>query len=68
MRGDIMKIEDLISELQSSTERTKLIYDFKSKYTEISDRFGNVIWSGLLRDLEIDELQLDVIPLLLEVE
>ena len=63
-----MTIEQLVKELKSDTQKTKLIYDFHSKFLQISTWKGDVIWSGQITDLKHDELCFEVIPTLLESE
>lgn len=63
-----MTIQILINELNSNTRKTKLVYDFLSTFTQISSWNGDVVWSGRLRDLTFNELQLEIIPSLLEME
>lgn len=67
-RAQIMTIKNLVIILDCDTRGTKLVYDFRSKFTQISTQNGNTVWSGRLVDLKEDELQFEVIPMILEDE
>lgn len=63
-----MKISNILSELVSQTRTAKVVVDLRSRYLEISDWTGGVVWVGDYRDLEENELEYEVIPSIQEKE
>lgn len=63
-----MTIHKLILELDSNIRKAKILYDFRSKHTQIHADNGESVWSGRVTDLGEDELHQEVIPSIQESE